>query len=172
MNKERLLALADYMETVKKSQYSQNTWIDGLKPGKFEEEKVVGLYERRQIVPKEGFCGTSACVLGHAAFAPGLKDAGLFLSAMKGSNHELFAFEVNVRDAAGTILDGFETGAHVFDIPVEHAAVMFGSLEPDVRRFYTGSGRKTPTTKDVAAALRLYVETDGESIRPFLSDED
>jgi hypothetical protein len=164
MNTERLLRLADYMERVDPRNYNQSTWLDGT------EEDVCPApteFDPGRLVIREGACGTTMCVLGHAVAA--IPDAKLWFSG------SVAWAVVQYRDPnTGEIFDGMEAARHVFDLPEGHAVVLFGADDdPVTYAFYTGQAYNydkgendfhdlvTPTT--VAQTLRQYVETDGRT---------
>ena len=174
MKKKELLALADYMELVDAAAYDQSSWLDRLKP-----DKILGIDQETGAVRlSEDFCGTSACVLGHAVFAPALKHLGLFLNlrpsfsseresdtvTIDGTRYLCRYPEICTVDDDGHVVEGFETACIAFDIPEDHAEVIFGPNTADTRFFYLGEEGSpddlTPTV--VASALRDYVATNGE----------
>lgn len=66
MNKERLLKLADYLETVPPEKFDMGTWITGEEiPGKSDEGNLLE-------------CGSAGCALGWATMVPEFREAGLF----------------------------------------------------------------------------------------------
>jgi hypothetical protein len=97
----------------------------------------------------EGFCGTAACIAGHACFIPEFYEAGLRM-------------RVGYNTISGVVYSGvpyFEGGtgidamAEFFDIPMEHADILFGSVGGYTSDFY---GKLT--TENVGKKLREYAE--------------
>jgi hypothetical protein len=169
MHKKRLLKLADYMEKVEADKYRQDTWFDGvLDQNEAELKPIKGGGNRQRVVIKEGVCGTSACVLGHAVAA--VPEARLFWYAGASEidfDHE--GFVINglgiAKTVKGRLEVGFEAAAGAFDIPVEHAGIMFAQLCKDTCDFYGTdywNEQDHPTPGQVAVALRKYVELDGD----------
>lgn len=168
MNRERLLRLADHMERVDPQNYDQGSWLE-VEPGAISP--APSEFDHGRLIVREGACGTTMCVLGHAVAA--VPDAELWFAG------EHFPFWVVIRNRdphTGLVFEGFRAARHAFDLPEDHAPVLFGGTdEPSTYIFYTGQAYDydkgendfrdlvTPTT--VAAALRRYVETDGETAR-------
>lgn len=178
MNSERILRIADTMEMVKPSRYLQSMWAGDVSSRQAEFKKVGDNYI---LVPKEGFCGSAACVLGHGAMTP---DTGLSLFVDMGSvvtrGGRRFAEEVCV----GAIIDGevsgevtgFEAAVEALGISIKDSYVLFSGGGSTTLVFYSGAttaeevrrirGREfndVVTPQKVAAALRRYVETGGQS---------
>lgn len=150
MNKERILRLADHMECVKPETYNQddfglfnNTNIDmvDLSPdlGKLYTVKI-----------EEGFCGTAACIAGHACFIPEFSEAGLKM-------------KVSVDLARNRIFNGgpyfdnsynFTAMSKFLDIPEDHSEILFGQNGGITSAFYGTDA----TPQDVADKLREYAE--------------
>lgn len=63
MNKERLLKLADHLDTVDQSRFDMSTWS----------------------------CGTQACAIGHACEIPEFRKAGLYLETLYGQAYPKYA---------------------------------------------------------------------------------
>jgi hypothetical protein len=63
MNAQRLLKLADFLDTVDPSNFNYNYWHTGLR--------------EPRTAPQEPECGTTACALGWAAHVPEFQEAGL-----------------------------------------------------------------------------------------------
>jgi hypothetical protein len=170
MNRERLLRLADYMEGVAPENYNQGDWVNGSSLGMTQAPDE---FDPARIVVREGACGTTMCVFGHAVAA--VPEAGLWFSG----RHFPYWVVVRFRDPeTGVIHSGFAAARHAFDLPENHASVLFGGTDgPSTYIFYTGqaydydkgrieesrSFHASVTPKTVAEALRRYVETDGET---------
>lgn len=176
MNKERLLAMASYMEQLPPDKYDQDSWLTGL------EASAISVDMRGRVTLKEGFCGTAACVLGHAPAVPELKDQGLYIrlvesmySGAAGIRNEetgrIFrptSARICAIDKDGSEQEGFNAGSTFFDITQDDAEIIFGATTFATLDFYSGD----PLTPDdqlepwmVATALREYVATDGASIQ-------
>lgn len=186
MKKKLLLDLAAYMETIPEDRYDQNTWMDGVTADVVTYSRAVDPNFSR-VKLKEGFCNTSACVLGHATSVPSIQKAGLFIALV---SDELAAERKDIEAGVelGSIFatigkitsNGFVSGtsaaSEVFNIPIDHAELMFTSMVPAVRLFYTGEYTGEPTPALVAATLRKYVETNGKYADDILAkiqaDED
>jgi hypothetical protein len=173
MNKLGLLALADHMEALDPERYDQDIWFTGdldENNAVLGEEFADGIdwHARRRVTIKEGACNTVACVLGNATSVPGL---GLFLGVPSkyldvGGAGEFLINDVNVcfvKD--GELHMNGHAGVLAFDIPTEHADVLFGTTdESETLEFYGAID-----TKSVAAKLREYVETDGANMEALLA---
>ena len=189
MNKERILRLADHMETVDKRKYLQSRWLDGIVSSRTAIfDKVADKHFR--VTPKEGFCGTAACVLGHAAMIPDMGVA-IFAEAeyvlVRNGRRESGDFGVYsiddkghpLKDKHGDYVSGFDAGMQAMGISAADAEVIFGSTNHQTKAFYLGCRtyqelldkdgissvfHEVVTPAVVAAALRRYVETDGASM--------
>lgn len=180
MNKERLLALAGYMERVKPANYDQDSWANGINSDNAEFVADDRLKRPGQcVIVNEGACGSTMCVLGHAPNA--LPNAGLFLFANEGSivtdekgQKRAISVSIGVHSDRGFLSD-FEAAAYALGIPSEDASIMFGSSsDNDTRLFYTGqtyddalddgTEDEWVSPKEVAEAIREYVRTDGASM--------
>ena len=186
MNKDRLLALADYMDKVKADTYDQDSFFDFSNHSLTKDDitlvkGVVGGHSDNsvhKITLREGFCGTTACVLGHAAFVPGttlsafIRGWDLDEGGKPGDDVDA---DVGFIDANGQVITGMAAGVHEFGIPRDHCEVMFSdSGEENTRAFY-GAEDDWVSPQQVAAAIRNYVATDGQSINDILypvDDED
>jgi hypothetical protein len=185
MNKERLLLLADHMEKVRPENYDQNVVIEG-DIDTFEdadEEYKSGYYEYRPLKLKEGFCGTTACVMGHAPFVPEFADLGMRIYASRSKTYADAQFDVGgivlLRASAPRPLYDFDAAREFFDLTYEQSNVLFSSAdEGETRAFYTGSfdGDFTEVTPQIVAQkLREFVATDGASVDKVIAanrDED
>ncbi len=183
MNKERLLALADYMHGVKRTKYDQGSFADDLDPKRVKIIEVEARnvneesdYHRFQPILEEGFCGTTACVFGHAAFVPALIEAGLYIRVYgkELTNKGLYgSAEIAAVDSEGREVTDYDAAVHIFGIDYDHACLMFGGSSPLNRHFWAGKrglGSKDITPKMIAKALRKYVATDGKSLQDLLND--
>jgi len=194
MNKERILALADHLDKVRKSKFSLSSWYtipdeDDTKALRKIEKNLIPApakesdYRVKNFFLKEGFCNTTACVLGHAATMKEFNEAGL------GVNFNVWADEedeVSLSDLADASVDvvyikgkrtyySNEAGAAFFGIPKKHADILFAAGSGTQTRFYFGgeegyAGDITP--KQVAKALREYVATNGKSLAKLIKQEE
>lgn len=172
MFKRRLLKLADYMEKVSGDRYRQDMWQSGdLDDRNAELGRKLPHLDTRRVTIKEGACGTTACVFGHAVAA--VPEAKLFWAAESWAIdlNDDGTFTVDDLDVAiydkGKVLTDFSAAMVAFDIPHEHASVMFGGdtgPRSATARFY---GEFTPAA--VATALRNYVATNGASADQAIS---
>lgn len=172
MKKKLLLDLADLMETVAEDRYDQDSWMDGVTADVITYSRAVDP-EYSRIKLKEGFCNTGACVLGHATTVPSIQKAGLFIAVdsdkLRQEKEDLkngvTPWEIRAvvgKITRGSFVSGFRAACEVFDIPYNHAELMFDNMNDAVRLFYTGDINREPTPKLVADAIRAYVETDGK----------
>jgi hypothetical protein len=179
MHSERLLRLADYMERVDPRNYNQRAWLAWTKADSVERTPTDNSPD--EIVIKEGACGTTRCVLGHAVVA--IPEAQLWFQHPTSSSDSVM---IAVRDPETDELHyDYDAAAFVFDISEDHASVLFGShAHDDTYRFYADrlpSGytyaageiefHKLVTPATVARKLREYVETDGASAHCFTGNE-
>ena len=91
MNKERLLRLASRMDKVQQDHFDIGSWFDAntaateYSGGSLIKEKSVVEEVEPDLVKliEPNFCGSTACVLGHAAQIKEFKQAGLHLVIRK-----------------------------------------------------------------------------------------
>ena len=190
-SKQRLLALADYMERVKPSKFALDSYF--ATPHKSDEKTAKKLLknliplpakkhayedEKRFAVP-EGFCNTSACVLGHAALNEDFVKDGLFVRALVFTPTDVEeARPADLPDASFDVVYkkgkleyvGAMAGAKFFGIPEKHATHLFGyGTYAQNMLFNDGKSSDEPTPKGVAKGLRKYVETDGQELEKYFN---
>jgi hypothetical protein len=190
MNKERLLALADYLDGVKRSKFNLLSWyrlydidldksIDKNNVAEVKmtkEEKKYADEGDKFFVVKEGFCKTTACALGHAAFNEDFNAQGLRV--------KFSAFEhcgkIEPGDAwveyqpkkNGKVYVDFEAGQRFFGLSQLHASVLFGPGGSIQRQLADVVDSDKITPKKYAKVIRKYVETNGESLETILKEND
>jgi hypothetical protein len=124
VNKERLLKLAKYLNSLKitpEVKYDQNNW--GVMNFKPSELKVGPKCE-----VKEGFCKTSACALGHAALMPEFQRLGLHVEWREGySTNGTRTYNASIRLKGSDETDEFRVGAKFFGLSEHQAHIIFGS---------------------------------------------
>lgn len=87
---KRLAKLANHMKTIEADTFNIDTWIDGqsINSNKIWMAKI----EEHQFVTNNqiNVCGTTACLLGHAAAMPEFRKRGLklFVSAIKHNGNQ------------------------------------------------------------------------------------
>lgn len=159
MNKERLLRLASRLEKVASEHFNINKWYNKNGGVPAQVEKVTEYGEKKIL--SEGFCGSVACVLGHAALIKDFNEQGLFVVV----DDYTESGRVGFFSEEGASF-GFTAGEKFFEIPIEDAAVLFGAVESHRvwSRLYKEPESSLITPQSVAAALRNYVATDGGSL--------
>ena len=131
-----------------------------------ELEKTVEV----EVVLDEGFCGSTACVLGHAALIKEFNEQGLYV-AVGVSGSQRGKGDV-VYEKNGVIVDGWNAGAEFFELHPDHANALFYGMNRQAARslYKEGSddscGKITP--QEAAAGLRKYVETNGEALQKYM----
>lgn len=182
MKKDLLLKLADIMENCDDSdvKYDQSTWLDFTNLEDYASDYLEVLSGQRTIdncvwTPvkiKENACGTAACVLGHAALA--MPETGLHFVIPKKAAR--FIKKGHRRDPdlwialmkGGRTYGDYAAGAKAFDIPIDHAEVLFGSVNSYfTHRFYEGDF----TRRNVSDKLREYVASDGQTVYHIYNEE-
>ena len=175
MKTERLSHLAIVMRGVKPADYNQGTWFDGevdtIRANSQEDPLVAN-----SIIP-EGFCGTAACVLGHAAVDPTFRKEGLFVRLW--SPHE----ESNVGrqdiiyidpesdesdDGFGPVeFEDYEAGMEFFGLTETQASALFGAAQSDWR-CYSGEGDYIREKSDYLpdGFYTYFTDEPGESVKP------
>jgi hypothetical protein len=196
LTKKRLLRLADRLDKVKPSHFDIWTWYgvsdkkavtaltqqggfnETAELGKITRDRYFGgaegwktVKEPRKVLLDEGFCGSVACVLGHAALIPEFNKAGLYVDVTKitrqieeAKKEEFYTFysgdgEVVYRDPkvkGAKIKQHFDAGQEFFGLTEEQADMIFGGERSPY--FY---GTSNPTPKNVAKKLRKFVESNG-----------
>ena len=136
MNKERLLKLADFLETVP--------------PKRFEMDRFFGwvgkaIWETNTFDDLESDCGTDGCALGWATTIPEFKKAGF--KAVKGQGPDSLWIEIQYGSWTG-----FSAAEKFFGIDKRQCTNLFGGRYDN---------RKTkPTT--VAKQIRRLVESSAD----------
>lgn len=154
---QKLARLARHLEDVNPKKFDISRWVtDSIDPALVEEN-----IDSNGCIALEGFCGTVACVLGHAAFIPEFREAGLLPCML--SKH------VKTDSGVGVVvygdLSGSRAGAEFFDIPVQDAKIIFGDSIAS-SHFYLKYLKVYPASKvnaaQAAEMLRRYVMSDGQ----------
>lgn len=107
MNKERLLKLAEVLET---DSHGRILTVPGN--GKVEFDMGLVLWTDRD--PKEHKCGTSACAMGYAALHPWFIKRGLY------------AVGENVKVKGRTVCSSFDAAEYFFSISSHQSSELFG----------------------------------------------
>lgn len=200
--KKKLLRLADRLDKVKPSHFDLYTWYGveddkavkavlnqgfaktqkigtakeevyqpaepGEYGGKWVEKKI-----DRTVLLDEGFCGSVACVLGHAAMIPEFTRKGLYVEVTDiqkikdnrlKDGYTFYGGEGDVvykdpKHPRKKLKNGFSAGAAFFGLTVEQADAVFGGERSGI--FYNMTGDKEPTPKRVAKYIRKLVESNG-----------
>lgn len=187
MNKERLLRLASRMEKVKPEHFDIRNWstVGAFDPYGAQGSNATGAYGQvkklpdyveytekgqRKVLLREGFCGSTACVLGQAALIREFNEQGLYIDLTgDGINTQGGAAGIVYIDENGNEFFGQIAGEKFFDLTGVEASILFYAYGSDITAKFYGaehSGRITP--QQVATALRRFVETDGQSLRDLL----
>lgn len=174
MNKERLFRLADYMEAVKPEKINMNQWLTTADYEGAQKTLQKGISFSREdgslkyfeVLP-EGYCGTAACVLGHATFIPEFREAGLKNRIMVAGDGNVECVQrgyIPDRSAPDFVVSVTFGGAEnilaaskFFEIPYEDACVLFGSAL-DSTDAYGHDCEEQPSPGQIARGLRAYVE--------------
>lgn len=168
---ENLLRLADIMEATPEKAYDQDVPVeyrgedaDGWRDGGEVVEKTCDTalrdentgWETRQVILKEGFCGTAACVMGTAALNMG--DVGLGLWRLPYSyGDEAPAVGLTLNE--GSVTTNWDIiGEKLFGMTPEESGVAFDVDCGSTREFYGGDARSSLTPKQVAKGLRAFAE--------------
>lgn len=104
---EKLLKLADYLETVEDEHFAMDIWYY-----RKDNKKIARTWD----------CGTSACALGHACFIPEFKKEGLRVAPSPSDYGDKAVFRVMFDGSYGS-----EAAAKFFGIGLRGAADLFGS---------------------------------------------
>ena len=131
VNTRRLLVLARYLEKVPPRRFKMTIWGEG----KIAKSYATG-------------CGFAGCAMGHAAFIPSFRKAGLMLkeqSSLDGTPNWTIAIK-------GRRLVTFGVAAWLFGINTNQATYLFAGEDRD------GENRGDETPKQVAARIREFVE--------------
>ncbi len=128
MNAERLLYLADGLETVPSKRFKMHSWFVGKFCGKPKE-------------PTHHSCKSSACAMGWGTTLPKFKKLGL-------KNIEGMPRIKNDRDCQ---LSGFQAAEYIFEISALESRYLFEATFANQDRY-----RETP--KQVAKRIRKFVK--------------
>jgi hypothetical protein len=104
INKDRLLKLAEYLETsVKPEEFDMRYWK----------------------------CGTVACAMGHACSIPEFIEAGLYLEFTGTDEGGRCEYGVRMIDHMDHILYGFDVAGELFNITRDQASYLFSLSDDD-----------------------------------------
>lgn len=161
MNSERLLTLAQHLETVPEEKFDLATWV-GYNPPPGDERHGT---EHTEYVPnsaldlfaeldedgritgyKRGTCNTSACAIGHAGAIKAFRDAGFYLQGESYYHYHEWSF-VPVYETDDLIYQNWDAVAEFFGISSDTAHHLF------MAEHYKGKA----TPRDVAARIRELV---------------
>lgn len=183
--KKRILRLAQRFDKIKPEHFDISTWYS-ISPLRTYDEGFAGFKKLankgtssklewgtsrrrpRRVLLDEGFCGSIACVLGHAGSIKEFNKAGLYIDVTnieedKNSRYGSCSGSVIFVDPkspkVGRPKEGFAAGEKFFDLTVEQSDAIFGG-EASIYLY----GSHNPKPKKVAAVLRKFVETDGASV--------
>lgn len=133
MNKDRLLLLAEFLETK-------------VPAGRWDYRTIVGNdWQGHQDLS----CGTTACAIGWAATIPSIRDAGLVLCTDEYNGFESW--------------ETFKLASQVFELSEEEAAYLFEPDRRTrwAEKNEHGPLPETATASQVAAHIRAFVAGDG-----------
>jgi len=188
MNKEAILKSAEIMERVAESEFSQSTWVFqnhkseevvwspynslSYRSGAITQYGLTGCYEVMESTrPKEGFCETVACWLGHCALSgefDGLKVVRhpTSFGSIRYSHHIVFENSVKHWDS--------HAAAALFEIDYDVAVHLTDGAADVYYGFYHWCNNLPEFEKaspaHVAIALRKLVETDGSIVDDYESE--
>lgn len=171
MNKQRLLRLADMIEKVSPDKYRQRTWLSA-DPRNTDSWKFELVHERRVL--KEGFCGSAACVLGHAAMDEEFRKEGLVHYRFGGGD-----CSVGLITEGSFVDDPIIAAMQFFDIDEASAMTLFDGGEDlfhdsgsplGFYSYYVEEGGRKVKPRHVGKAIREFVETDGGNVEDYLDD--
>lgn len=172
MNKERLLRLADHLDKVKPEKFDITHWVTN----EINPDLVLKSTKEDRELSIEGFCGTVACVLGHAAFIPEFRKAGLtvYNEALDPSVGFCGTIVYNPDQVRINRIDDLEefptdglAGEAFFELTSNQAYYLFGLVDR-AAEFYGREELEQVTSKDAARTIRQFAETDGKSLEDFL----
>lgn len=199
--KKKLLRLADRLDKVKPSHFDLYTWY-GVEDDKatkavldrgFAKTAKIGTAKEevyqpnengrrgsyvekkidRVVLLDEGFCGSVACVLGHAALIPEFTRKGLYIEVTdiekiknrrKADGYTFYGGKGEVvykdpKKPRARLKNNFDAGAAFFGLTENQADAVFGGERSGI--FYNMTGDKEPTPKRVAKYIRKLVESNG-----------
>lgn len=154
---QRLAKLARYMKTVDEDQFYLGNWIDGNYNNLPKLVDVVNAEIRPgHIVTQEVLhsCGTTACLLGHAATMPEFRKRGLkliirsyhYYGVVKNVSRAVIRGEVVLRDEHTNLIiayDSIRAGQYFFGLDYQEALELFtergyGGVEYyDIKPYHT-----------------------------------
>ena len=130
MHKERLLALAEYLEGVDPQRFNLASWASPKDEDQMLEEFVIRDEHDRVIGYQRATCGFTACAVGHAVAVPMLREAGLGLRFQRMWNRDYsgtFATPTLTVEAEGEtqVFEDWEAVEELFDIDITDAHYLF-----------------------------------------------
>lgn len=158
MNKERLLRLASRMDKVKDEHFNIEWWYSPADD--YEELAKTAQFREDGMLARENACGSVACVLGHAALISDFIEQGLgYIPTYEqygGPDSPRILTDMKIT-YNGKYYE--EAGKEFFGLNDDQTPMLFGLGGPyDYLYFFD------ITPKNVAKALREFVETDGASL--------
>ncbi len=137
MNAERLLRLADFLETLPEGRFDYSVWSRGCEPG--VQLEIVG-----------GACGTTGCALGWATAIPEFQELGLYLD---------HTGTPNLKGRPET--ESWKVTKEIFDLTmVEHDYLFYPECSPPagLRLLLPRGPLDEANVFEVAAHIRKFVE--------------
>lgn len=146
MFKQRLLKLADLLDTVPRKRFNISSWASSKFCGKPKE-------------PEHNECNTTACAMGWATTLPVFKRAGLKLRLPENKlNYDgCMILTMAKKHMCSTYLTHMDAAAAVCGISYHEAQQLFDVEDPS-----TGKPRSRETPKQVARRIRKFVKSCGE----------
>jgi len=176
MNIERMEELIRLIETVKPQHYDQGSWMKMPIESKVETTPIRDPYADEMIPVVENFCGTSACVLGHAALHQRFMDLGLRVKVARAYNNFTYATVIFINPETDAVYEEDDAGQEFFDLGYEVASTIFGGGEDAWYRdneplgfytFYADYAGQKVTPQIVARALRAVIATYGQNVKDY-----
>jgi len=189
------------MSAVPNEAYDQGTWFD------FDEDDATGVfgslagltqvpepvsYGRDDLVREDwqtnetikgevfipnNFCGTAACVLGHAASDPEFRQEGLYMEIIVENGKFSRSNIIFQRPGSEGFQIDSDAGADFFDLTDSEAGALFSDMADywsswddeahGYYTFYADYAGQDITPAIVARAIQAFADTDGESMRQF-----
>lgn len=187
MNKERILRLASRLEKVNPEHFDIRNWWANSTRNEVEEVTIVdhpaynSITRNKKLIVKEGFCGSTACVLGHAALIKEFNQEGLYIKINdepcyrlkditgKGYHQYLLQYEYEkavkerqeqyemisygsiVYITDDNIYYDTEAGSKFFDLTYEEARYLFYAGGVSISRLFYGAEENQEITPDMVA---------------------
>jgi hypothetical protein len=171
MKVKNLTILAEHFEKLAAEQSRKKIYmgrwvgLNRVHKSKVTFEEKITVWGDRIAILKDGFCGSTACVLGHGTSCKALQERGLNMELNlspqpdEKGEYKVEGFQPVLLNKKGEkIANEFQAVQQFFGVSTDEAEHLFGG-DYRSRRFYTGNPEAEPTLTQVAASIRKFIKT-------------